>query len=241
MKIVGISRIRNEAHIISEVLDHVSQLVDEIVILDDCSTDYTVQICESKKKVSQIIRIREWESDPDKRRKLEGAHRQLVYDYAFSRLQPDWIYLFDGDEFADFEGIDFRSDAYKLRLFDYYITKEDKHLSWEDRKWMGPEFRDITMLFRPHHSIRFTSRVPRLPAYYKIQKAGSVKHYGKAISIEDWEKTCQYYINHLNEKGIRRRWQKRIGKAIHSVSDFGNPLIQWDERKSKGIKLIERN
>ena len=39
MKIVGITRIRNEEHIIKQVLEHVSQFVDGILVYDDCSTD----------------------------------------------------------------------------------------------------------------------------------------------------------------------------------------------------------
>lgn len=47
MKIVGITRIRNEAGIIKATLDHVSKLVDEIYVYDDCSEDNTVEICKS--------------------------------------------------------------------------------------------------------------------------------------------------------------------------------------------------
>ncbi|NCU33402.1 MAG: hypothetical protein EOM23_10865 [Candidatus Moranbacteria bacterium] len=74
-----------------------------------------------------------------------------------------------------------------------------------------------------------------------MQKAGYVKHYGKAISIEEWEKTCDYYINERGDdqkfKTFKNKWLARRGKAIHTMSDFGSELIQWHEREEKGIPL----
>jgi glycosyltransferase involved in cell wall biosynthesis len=238
MKIIGITRIRNESHIIADTLRHVSRFIDEIIVLDDCSTDNTIEICRSFPKVKAIIHTPNWTGNPYERARLEGLQRQTVYNIAVER-SPDWIYCFDADEFADFNGIDFTADAYKLRLFDYYITEEDKDLPYTERKWIGPEYRDILMLFRPHPAIRFTSRTPILPKNYVVKTAGFVKHYGKAISIEEWEKTCHYYMNHLNERGIKKKWTARVGKAVHTVSDFGKPLITWDERIKKGIPLID--
>lgn len=239
---IGITRIRNESHIIKDTLDHVSKLVDEIIIYDDASEDGTVEICKNHPAVIQILRNEIWESDPIIRGRLEKVQRQLLYNAAIKR-NPEWVYYFDADEFASFEGIDFKADAYRLRLFDYYITPEDKHLDWKERKYIGPEYRDILMLFRPHPQIRFTGRVPKVPKNYIVKRAGEVKHYGKAISIEEWEKTCQYYINHLNEpeKDFVEKWKSRVGKAVHTISDFGNPLITWDERRKKDIPLKKCN
>jgi len=233
MKIIGLTRIRNESHIIADTLEHVQQLVDEIYIYDDCSTDDTVKIC--KKFPVKIIRNNTWEPNPGIRARLEGSQRNLLYHEAY---RPNaWFYYFDADEFADFSGIDFSADAYRLRLYDYYITKDDINLNWKDRKWLGPEYRDILMLFKGHPDIQFKSRTPSLPYWFKVDRSGFVKHYGKAISVEEWEKTCQYYINHLNERGVKQRWAGRIGKAVHTHSDFGNELITWDDRVQKGVCL----
>ena len=63
---------------------------------------------------------------------------------------------------------------------------------------------------------------------------GHVKHYGKAISVEEWEATCSYYVEN-RWKGIsdelRLRWERRKGKAIHTLSDFGGELIKWEDRR----------
>jgi len=241
MKLTAITRVRNEEHIIKDTLEHVSKFADEIYVYDDCSTDNTVKACKEFPKVKIIIRGMIWEPEPKKRRLLEGTQRQKVYE-ASLKGNPDWIYYFDADEFADLNGIDFnKADAYRLRLFDYYITKEDKNKSWKERRWIGKEYRDILMLFKPHKDIIFTSRVPKLPKHYRIinDPTPRVKHYGKAISIEQWEETCDYYIKNRHPEGDKsiKKWSERKGKAVHTKSDYGTELILWEEAKQKGIKL----
>lgn len=236
---IAISRVRNESHIIGDVLEHVSKLVDGIIILDDASTDNTVDICWKFPKVLKVFEVKSWAPNPRARLRLEGQHRQLLYQAALP-YSPKWIYVFDADEFAYFDGINLHNspyDAYSLRLWDFYITPEDAELDWRHRTKIGPEFRDIKMIFRPHPDIYFSSRVPKLPPHYKIKRAGAVKHYGKAISIEEWNKTCEYYIHHHAEKGISIKWKQRLGKAVHTKSDFGGMLVSWENRNKFGTLL----
>jgi glycosyltransferase involved in cell wall biosynthesis len=240
-KIIGIIRVRNEEDIIKNTLDHVSNFVEGVYVYDDCSTDDTVAICKNHPIVKKVIEGKVWFDNPEGRNIAEGALRQRVYVEAMTE-KPEWIYYFDADEYADLEGIDFKADAYKLRLLDYYITEEDKDKNYLERKYCGPEYRDILMLFRPHPEVYFYQREPSIPKDYKIENAGWVKHYGKAISIEEWEKTCDYYIKYRGGEFLPKfteKWKKRKGKAIHTVSDFGANLIQWNERKTKSYKLTE--
>jgi glycosyltransferase involved in cell wall biosynthesis len=231
MKISGITRVRDEEHIIKDTINHVKSLgVSNIYVYDDCSTDNTPDICESLG--CKVVRGTEWASDPHGRNQAEGNLRTVAYKEAL-KDNPDWVYCFDADEFADFDGIDWKADAYKLRLFDFYITEEDKHLSYKDRQWMGEEYRDILMLFRASPLIKFFQRQPRIPEYYNVVQGGWVKHYGKAVSIEEWEKTCDYYINNRGGSLLPQftdKWSERKGKAIHTQSDFGNKLIKWEDR-----------
>lgn len=234
MKVIGISRIRNEQHVINNTLNHVSKLVDGIVIYDDCSTDNTVEICKRHPSVLKVIEGRKWDRTPNGRNRAEGTLRQKAYVEAVS-LGADWVYNFDADEYAEFTNVDYNKfGSYYFRLFDFYITEEDKDKHYLKRKWMGCEFRDIPMLFRVSPYIIFKQRIPSnkpLPLMF----GGYVKHYGKAISIEQWEETCKYYtdIRWKNRNRLRQRWEDRKGKAIHTVSDFGNPLIKWEDKDNK--------
>lgn len=244
--LIGITRVRNEEAIIKDTLDHVGKLVDFIIVVDDASTDRTPYICSQHPKVQEVIHNDVWAKDPISRRKAEGDLRDWAYQAAMKH-KPDWIYYFDADEHADFDGIDFdnpATDYYRMRLFDFYITPDDVETPYLDRKLMGCEYRDIIMLFRPHFSIYFGEREPCLPHDYRQGLGGFVKHYGKAMTVAEWEKTCDYYI--YNRGGshypkFRDKWLERKGKAIHTKSDFGGELINWEDRKSaKAIPLIDK-
>ncbi|HDZ85464.1 MAG TPA: glycosyltransferase [Candidatus Moranbacteria bacterium] len=245
-KIIGICRIRNEEHIIWDTLNHVAQLVDEIVVYDDASTDNTVELCLSHPAVVAVKQNKKWEKDSIARNAVEGDYRQEAYIEALKH-GANWIYCFDADEFADFEGIDFTADAYRLRLFDFYITPEDKNKTWRERKWMGPEYRDILMLFKVQDGIRFFQREPVIPTMIATVNQGFVKHYGKAISTAQWEETCNYYVNHRGNSldpqliKFKKKWEKRKGKAIHKgISDFGYALIEWKDKEKKGFLLTPK-
>lgn len=230
MKIAGITRIRNEENIIKNTLDHVSKLVDDIYVYDDDSTDNTVKICNEHKSVKGVIKGEKWNPSPSGRSRAEGLYRQKVYELAVKN-GADWVYYFDSDEYVEFADVDFSHNSYFFRLFDFYITKEDVNDNYLNRVYMGPEYRDIPMLFKVNPNIRFSGRIPS--GIGKSVFGGYVKHYGKAISVEEWDKTCDYYINH-RWKGVNKelltRWENRVGKAIHEKSDFGRPLITWSDK-----------
>ena len=90
-KIVAMYRIRNEARWIEKSLEQTSKICQEIVILDDCSTDNTVEIC---KKFSNVVEIHE------RKKQLpldEVRDRNIIWKMAMKR-NPDFILDLDGDE-----------------------------------------------------------------------------------------------------------------------------------------------
>jgi len=234
MKILGIARIRNEENVILNTLQHLEGFCDEVHILDDASTDNSVEVCRSHKLVTKIIENKVWESDPKKRLLLEGTQRQELYSSCLNS-GADWIYYFDADEYIEFDRnilTDTTHNAFKLRFFDYYITEQDLDKHYLERKFLGGEYREILTLFKANIHAFFSHREPTIQSA-NIGCIGNVRHYGKAISVKEWESTCDYYINSLYEncgnETISEKWQKRKGKAIHSETDFGTPLINWSD------------
>lgn len=241
--IIGLTRVRNESSIIKETLNHLSGFCNGgIYVYDDCSTDETVLICESHPNVKKVIKATEWDSN---RAKAEFENRQVLLSEAKKYAKPnDWFVYLDADERIEFDWdlinkFDDDVIAVKMKLFDFYITPEDIDKKYFERKWLGPEFREIIMAFKNSTKLRYEHLDQREVSIDRgtIEYLGYVKHYGKAISIEEWEKTCEYYGNHFPQ--YSEKWINRKGKAVHNgVSDFGNKLIFWQEKEQKGFPLV---
>lgn len=231
MRISAIAMVRNEADIIQDTIDHIKDLATDIHIYDDCSTDSTVEIL--KANGVNVIKGEKWVDTSEGRNAAEGKNRNAAYFEAIKK-EPDYIYCFDADEFAYFDGIDFTLDYYRLRLFDFYATKDDIDTKWNEHKWMGPEYRNITMLFKPTRRTRFIQREP-VGVGPVGKNAGYVKHYSKCISEERWEEDCDYYAKYFPR--YAKKWADRRGKYIHKKSDFGRPLIKWEDRGNNSLTV----
>ena len=243
LKIIGLTKVRNEQHIIKDTLDNWSQYCNGgIYIYDDCSDDKSVEICEAHPNVKEVIKGDFW--DPD-REKADSATRQTVLMRAQQFADENtWFVYFDADEhlynFEDF-GLFSNPDvkAIACRLYDFYITPEDISKSYKAREFIGPEFRTIVFFFRNSPYLKYDKpdqRIVDLEPGIQIPIHGDIKHYGKGFSIEQWEATCDYYIRWWPKYSAK--WTKRKGKAVHKdyLSDFGNRLIRWPDRK-QGFSL----
>lgn len=132
-RLTAIMQVRNEAgRYLEQVLEELSEFVDDIVIVDDGSTDNTAQLCLSFAKVKKLVTLqsslfnREWEL------------RQTLWELAVS-TNPDWLLSVDADEFYEESAkremrrlID--QDVYdwvSFRLFDFWggttHYREDEH------------------------------------------------------------------------------------------------------------------
>ena len=89
-KIVGVYRIKNEERWIAKSLESISDICSEVVILDDGSTDKTVEICSKYDKVVDIHKQKDLPFD-------ETRDRNLLLEMALKR-KPDIILSMDGDE-----------------------------------------------------------------------------------------------------------------------------------------------
>ena len=241
--IVGMTRIRNEALILPDTLDYLATQVDAIVVYDDASTDDTVDILRKHPKVALIVANQAWEKDVAARKLAEGRHRGLLLEMARSELPHDWMFCFDPDERVTGSLPSFvagleadASDAVRVQLFDAYMTPEDCAPYAPDlpllhfRKFYGPEQRDILMLWRNRPEIHFAEGHGRTPGGMERVKIDlHCQHYGKSLSVDHWEETCDYYIRHFPFETYGRKWTERKGQAIHTESDFQRPLYEWGE------------
>jgi ABC-type polysaccharide/polyol phosphate transport system ATPase subunit len=234
-KMIGLLKIRNESLILSDTLDSFSQIVDGIIVYDDASTDESVKIARRHPKVLAVLENKTWKKN---QMEEETRQRQLLLEYC-QKYQPQWIFYADADE--RFEGNirefllspDSKNiDGIRIELFDAYITRDDqKPYSrgplYNFRKKFGPEKREILMIWRNQPQVNFSGLIQREP-----QLTGNVitkfycQHYGKSLSIEQWEETCDYYATNFPEPYLSK-WKNRKGKAIHEISDFGQTLYAW--------------
>jgi len=250
-KIVGLIRMRNEELILQDTLDHLSGIVDGIVVFDDASTDHCVEIAKEHKSVLEVIVNKKWHSHY--RAWEETANRKLLLERS-RKYHPEWFFYVDADERFEGDIKDFlnskssaKVDIIRIQLFDAYMTNNDK----EDfikgdkllnfRKYFGIERRDIAMIWRNLSDINYNIGLPdmREPDGLlgkKVMTKFYCQHYGKAISAQQWENTCDYYV--ANFPGYAEKWRARKGKAIHTESDFGTKLLTWREVKENGgIKI----
>ena len=86
------------------------------------------------------------------------------------------------------------------------------------------------MLWRNRSEVCFAEHHAREPG--GIERARTdfyCQHYGKSLSVDHWEETCDYYLRHFPFDTYGRKWRERKGRAIHTQSDFMRPLYEWGD------------
>ena len=241
LRAVALLRVRNEELILGDTLDELSQIVDGVVAFDDASDDSTLEILRSHDIVKAIVVNTNWEKEISARLQAETNHRQTLLDVAKLHFSPDWFMCCDADEryFGEFREffnlkIDGKPNAVRVQLFDAYITERDQYPFKKGeklrnfRKYFGPERRDIVMIFKNTPEVRFEGLDKREPTIAgETETMFYCQHYGKAISIDQHEANCDYYINHFPWETYGKKWMSRKGKAVHQKSDFNTKLYNW--------------
>lgn len=88
MKLVAILRARNNIRTIGLCLQRLSDLTDEIIVVDNNSTDGTLEIYKRFPKIVTILHSKDYHEGRDKIMLLAEAKKR----------NPDWILLIDHDE-----------------------------------------------------------------------------------------------------------------------------------------------
>jgi glycosyltransferase involved in cell wall biosynthesis len=215
-------RVKNGERFAEECLRDLSQYVDEIVILDDGSTDRTIEICRSFPKVTNVVR---WEKDFFH----EGIDRNVVLAL-IKNTNPDWILLPDIDEVFEDR---FKEDLHRLMetpdidlyafLFCHFWRSRTHYRvdgKWgrETREFPIPRLvRNLPGLHYPVHRPLGTAQITGIPGKCVVS-AIRVKHYGHLYEDISKHKVKLYssldpgqdYSYMVDEKGLQLEEWKEV-------------------------------
>jgi len=249
MQIAACLRIRNEELIINDTLDHLVKCgVSSAWIYNDRSTDNTLSIIKKHPLVKGIINFDNFAGNTFN---IQGKQRNQIIQYAMQKSNADWIIYMDADE-RFYPEQDLREllsnylkyDGLTINLFDAYMTEDFKEpysggeLLQLPRKF-GSEIRRQLFFFRngipafvPNGPFREPIGINNIG---RITTQACIAHYGKGISEQQWEDTCDHYIDNGTPE-MRAKWIKRKGKAIHKLSDFNTELFDIER-----LHLLDHN
>ncbi|GIP25928.1 hypothetical protein J23TS9_10580 [Paenibacillus sp. J23TS9] len=229
-KLTAIMQVRNEeGRMLEQVLEDLSSFVDDIVIVDDASTDQTVKICRGFPKVAHLLTLTKSHFD------REWLLRKQLWELACS-TDPDWILSVDADEIYEDKAKAYMRDLMDqdqfdwvgFRLFDFWggttHFREDEH--WQiHRRHTRTLVRYIPGYY--YFYPKMDHHVPRLPLSYAALPGFlaelRVKHYGWAISREQLEEKFERYMQR-DPEGIWGDLQQ-----YQSILDKHPTLVEWRE------------
>ncbi|MBM7553172.1 glycosyltransferase [Thalassobacillus pellis] len=231
-RLTAIMQVRNEENrYLEEVLGDISVYVDDIVIIDDASTDRTVEICRSFPKVKEVIELenshfsKEWEL------------RSRLWQEA-CKYEPDWLLSIDADEvfehsFKEKARTLINQDSYDWVSFRIYDLWGGRTHYREDEHW-NLHKRHTMMLVRylpgfPYYYLKMNHHAHRLSLSYQALRGCltdiRVKHYGwSGDEAERLEKYERY--RKMDPDG---QWGHQ--DQYTSILDPSPNLIEWKEER----------
>lgn len=229
-RLTAMMQVRNEAdRYLSTVLEDLSQFVDDIVIVDDASTDGTPQLCRSFSKVVKLVVLTESHFG------REWKLRELLWRVAVS-TGPDWLLALDADEIFEDRAKDRiralidqdRYDWVGFRIFDFWggftHYREDEHWNLHRR------FTPVLVRYLPGFHYVYPPmdlHVPRIPLTYAALPGTCsdlrIKHFGWAGTAEERRRKYERY-RALDPEG---RWG--CDAQYRSVLDPNPRLVEWRE------------
>ncbi|WP_432401172.1 glycosyltransferase family 2 protein [Wukongibacter sp. M2B1] len=180
--------VRNEANnILNRVLNHAKQYVDNVVILDDNSTDNTVEICkEVLKDIPLIIK-----SNRESNFNNEIIVRKQLWQMTIA-TNPDWILCLDADEIFEDSIVDYIESLINQSSFDYYAFRlydfwNNTHYR-EDTYWCAHKYyRPFLLRYQPNFDYdwyEMSQHCGRIPYNINLLDGCNcnirLKHYGWA-------------------------------------------------------------
>lgn len=193
MKLVAILRIKDQVDIIDECLGKLSSLADEIIVLDNGSTDGTLEQYSLYPKIKKVLHTEGYDEGRDKIMLLEEAKKH----------GPDWILWTDADEVFE--------DHFTRRAVEQYMHSDyDRVMFRMCNFWLGRE-RCICdgphYLYTLHPQRSMWRNVPG--AYFKDQKL----HNGDIRGIQGKALLSPYRLKHFGYID-RKKMQEKLDRYL---------------------------
>lgn len=189
-----------EGRYLERMLQETKKVVDQVVIIDDASTDNTVKICEEiLRDIPHKIVVNKTSMFHNEVKLREKQWKETL------ALNPDWILFLDADEVLEKQFADIRDglvnnsdiDLYCFRLFDMWNEEEYR----SDELWNAHErFMPFMLRYQPKFKYKFKNSAQhcgRMPSnVFRLDYANidvKIKHFGWSRE-EDRKKKYERYM-----------------------------------------------
>jgi glycosyltransferase involved in cell wall biosynthesis len=222
--------VKNEAgRFLGQVLAHAAQYVDEAIIIDDASTDNTVEVCrEVLQGVPLTLKVNQ-ESLFSQEYKL----RKQLWELTLT-TNPQWILVLDGDEIFEEKAVweirkllhTSNKYYYAFRLYDFW---DERHYR-EDRFWCAhyiyrpfmvryvPDF-NYRWQETPQHCGRLPINITDLPGENSVLR---LKHLG-------WMRPTDRIAKYERYRQLDPEAKYGIKEQYDAILDPNPKRIRWEE------------
>lgn len=220
-------RVKDSLIFINEWLDRYKDIADEIVALDNGSTDGTLEILRTNPKVVQVLQTEGYN---------EGRDKNMLYDAARKR-NPDWLLWLDADE-----------------ILEPQVTRKDFDKMMNSKIVDRFAFRRFHFIDRGHFAgsaywLKYSSGPDRLlwrekpSGYFKnvILDSPNVKGIGGLKAYTNIRLKHLGYINKalVDKKADTYRQIDPNNAVIQTMYIHDQKKVRWvDDRKSLQVKLL---
>jgi glycosyltransferase involved in cell wall biosynthesis len=226
MKLVAILRIKDQIQTIDECMQKLSSIVDEILVVDNGSTDGTFERYKNYPKIIKIFKTEGYDEGRDKILLLEES----------KKLNPDWIMWLDADEIFE--------KHFNREVADEYMNSSyDRIMFRMCNFWLGKErciYDGQYYLYNLHPQRSMWRNLPE--AYFKDQKLHNgdirgikgpthlspyrVKHYGYIDRDKMQEKLDRYLKEDTSgTRDYRKFNDPNLPRKTYKFYEFDNATL----------------